>query len=113
MFTGEDGFHNPAGFILIQSNAVRSNECPCSFHPVKFCWQRVLAGLNPDDGSEFVTAYIADILVFSSSLDEHLKHLQAVLDRLQEVGLKLNPVKCKFAREEVDYLGHVITAAGL
>lgn len=34
-------------------------------------------------------------------------------ERLMEVGLKLNPSKCKFARKEVDYLGHVITREGL
>ena len=75
--------------------------------------QQVLAGLNPEDGNEFVTAYIDDILVFSSTLPNHLEHLQTVINCLREVNLKLNPKKCKFAREEVDYLGHVITAAGL
>ena len=75
--------------------------------------QQVLAGLNPDDGNEFVTAYIDDILVLSSTLEEHLEHLQRVVDRLLEVNLKLKPSKCKFVREEVEYLGHVITAGGL
>ena len=75
--------------------------------------QQVLAGLNPEDGNEFVTAYIDDILVFSPTLREHLDHLQKVIDRLREASLKLNPKKCKFVSEEVDYLGHVITAGGL
>ena len=75
--------------------------------------QQVLAGLNPEDGNEFVTAYIDDILVFSPTLREHLEHLRIVIDRLREVHLKLNPLKCKFVREEVDYLGHVITVGGL
>ena len=75
--------------------------------------QQVLAGLNPEDGKEFVTAYIDDILVFSPTLPEHTEHLQKVISRLKEVNLKLNPAKCKFVRKEVDYLGHVITAGGL
>ena len=75
--------------------------------------QQVIAGLNPEDGNEFVTAYIDDVLVFLASLQEHLKHLQSVIDCLREVNLKLNPLKCKFVRKEVDYLGHVITARGL
>ena len=75
--------------------------------------QQVLAGLNPEDGNEFVTACIDDILVFSPTLREHLEHLQKVIDRLREASLKLNPKKCKFVREEVVYLGHVITAGGL
>ena len=75
--------------------------------------QRVLTGLNPEDGKEFVSAYIDDILVFSASLQDHLAHLTKVIDRLREVNLKLKPAKCKFVREEVEYLGHVITSGGL
>ena len=70
--------------------------------------QQVLVGLNPEDGKEFVTAYIDDILVFSPFLPEYIEHLQKVISHLQEVNLKLNLAKCKFARTEVDYLGHVI-----
>ena len=75
--------------------------------------QNVLAGLNPDDGKEFVTAYLDDILVFSSTLQEHLSHLRKVIDRLKSVNLKLKPSKCRFVRREVEYLGHVITSGGL
>ena len=75
--------------------------------------QRVLMGLNPTDGSDFVTTYLDDILVFSSSFEEHLLHLQKVLDRLMEVGLKLKPAKCHFLCQSVEYLGHVITPEGI
>ena len=75
--------------------------------------EQVIAGLNPEEGDQFVTAYIDDILVFSPTLHEHLEHLQRVINRLREVNLKLNPLKCEFVRREVDYLGHVIIAEGL
>ena len=75
--------------------------------------QQVLSGVNPDDGPSFVTAYIDDLLVFSSSLQEYLKHLYRIIRRLREVGLKINPAKCQFIRKEVQYLGHVITPEGL
>ena len=70
---------------------------------------RVISGLNPPDGKDFVTVYLDDILVFSSSLSDHLDHLQKVLNRLKSVNLKLKPSKCQFMREEVEYLGHVVT----
>ena len=75
--------------------------------------QRVLSRLNPDDGNDFVAAYLDDILVFSKTLPEHLNHLRRVIDRLRSANLKLKPSKCKFVRKEVEYLGHVITSAGL
>ena len=44
--------------------------------------QQVVASINPVDGPTFVTAYIDDLLVFSSSLTEHLDHLRTVLEKL-------------------------------
>ena len=75
--------------------------------------QRVLSGLNPTDGSRFVSVYLDDVLVFSKTLEDHLDHLRIVIQRLVEAGLKLKPAKCHFAREELEYLGHVITREGL
>ena len=75
--------------------------------------QLVLTDLNPEDGEEFVNVYIDDVIVFSASLDDHLNHLQRVLNRISEVGLKLKPAKCHFAKEEVQYLGYLVTREGL
>ena len=46
-------------------------------------------------------------------MEEHLVHLRTVLQRLAEAGLKLKPEKCHFVRQEVEFLGHVITPKGL
>ena len=75
--------------------------------------QKVLSGLNPPDGKEFVEAYIDDIIVFSETLPEHLRHLRSVLNRLKAAHLMLKPKKCHFIRQEVEYLGHIITPQGL
>ena len=42
---------------------------------------------------DFCYAYIDDILVASSSEEEHLKHLQILFQRLQEYGVVINPAK--------------------
>ena len=47
--------------------------------------QSVLAGLNPDDGPDYVSIYLDDILVFSETLDDHLRHLQSVIERLADL----------------------------
>ena len=62
--------------------------------------QQILLSINPENGPKFVTAYIDDLLVFSSILAEHLDHLRLILAKLRDVGLKLNPNKCCFIRKE-------------
>jgi hypothetical protein len=63
-------------------------------------------------GLDFAFCYLDDILIGSSSTEEHLHHLHLVLQRLQEYGLVLNMEKCELAHQEIDFLGHHITADG-
>ena len=46
-------------------------------------------------------------------MSEHLEHLKKVMNRLMEIGLKLNSKECAFAREQVHYLGHTLSAEGV
>lgn len=50
--------------------------------------------------------YLDDIIVFSTSLDEHLNSLRLVFDKLAEANLKLQPDKYEFLRQETTFLGH-------
>jgi len=68
----------------------------------------VLDGLD-----EFSCAYLDDILIYSSSLDEHLAHIQAVFDRLRQHHLKLKLKKCKFMMQSTTYLGFVVGENGI
>lgn len=64
--------------------------------------------LRPFIGN-FVVVYLDDILVFIKSKEEHLKHLDMVLRRLQEEKLFINMEKCEFMKEELVYLGFFIS----
>jgi hypothetical protein len=61
----------------------------------------------------FVAAYLDNILIFSRILEEHVKHVQAVFEKLQEHGFYLKLRKCEFFKSSVPYLGHVISSAGI
>jgi len=52
-----------------------------------------------------VVCFIDDILVTERTEEEHLSNLEAVLQELQEYGLRLKQCKCKFFQESVEYLG--------
>ena len=52
--------------------------------------------------------YLDDIIVFSQTPEEHLRHLDEVLGLLYGAGLSLKLSKCNFFRDTVSYLGHII-----
>ena len=62
---------------------------------------------------KFVLAYLDDILIFSPTLEDHARHLRLVLDRLRKFKLYGKLSKCDFARQEVEYLGHISTPDGV
>ena len=61
----------------------------------------------------FVSVYVDDVLISGSTEAEHLKTLDAVLTRLESVGLRLHKTKCRFMCDQVEYLGHTISGEGL
>ena len=57
--------------------------------------------------------YLDDIIVIGRDLDEHLRNLEEVLDRLTKFNLKIQLDKCEFLKRETEFLGHVITPDGV
>lgn len=57
--------------------------------------------------------YMDDIIIFSTSLKEHLKDITAVLTTLRDANLKVQCDKSEFLRKEVEFLGHVVTTEGV
>ncbi|GFV63078.1 hypothetical protein TNCV_2461511 [Trichonephila clavipes] len=61
----------------------------------------------------FVFAFVDDILVASSSPEEHLQHLQILFTRLQQYGLSLKPSKCIFGVTSIKFLGFKVSESGI
>ena len=67
--------------------------------------------LGDIDGTK---AYIDDILVVKKgSFDGYLQQLDEIFRRCQKANLKLNPLKCRFGLNEIDYLGYIVTPTGV
>lgn len=64
-------------------------------------------------GLDFVFAFIDDIIIASSSHDQHTEHIRMVFQRLKDYGLRINAEKCEFAKTEIKFLGHLITKHGI
>ena len=64
-------------------------------------------------GLEFAFVYVDNSLVASTDADTHKQHLRLLLQRLHENGLVINPTKCQFGKDTLDFLGHHITHQGI
>jgi hypothetical protein len=62
---------------------------------------------------KFVVVFIDDIIIYSKNEEEHAKHLRIVLTRLREHQLYAKFSKCVFWLEEIQFLGHVLSAKGI
>ena len=63
--------------------------------------------------TDYTSAYIDDILVFSKGLNQHYQHLDAVFQALQDQAYHARLAKCKFVTTSVPFLGHILTATGI
>lgn len=94
------GFVTPQGQFQWKYMPFGLRNAPATFQRLV---NRVLTGLEL-----FTGAFLDDIIIFSDSWSDHLKHIQQVFDRIRSAGLTVKKSKCVFATAEVDFLGHRI-----
>lgn len=77
-------------------------------------WQRLMNAVLSGLTGEHCFVYLDDIICFSKNdVKEHLAKLETILEILRQAGLTLNWGKCQFMKPEVEYLGHIVSKAGL
>ncbi|KAL6486140.1 hypothetical protein MHYP_G00055320 [Metynnis hypsauchen] len=57
--------------------------------------------------------YLDDVIVLGKDIDDSLKNLEVVFECISQYGLKLKPTKCHLLKEEVLFLGHIISGEGI
>jgi len=76
-------------------------------------FQRTMHNLLGYGRWDYGMAYLDDILIFSHTFDEHVKHLYEILSILANANFQVNPDKCFIAVQEIDFLGHTINEHGI
>ncbi len=76
-------------------------------------FQALVNDVLRDMVDQFIYVYLDDILIFSSSLQEHVQHVRQVLQRLLENGLFVKAEKCEFHAQSVTFLGYVVSSEGM
>ena len=90
----------------------------CNRMPFRLCnvpatFQRLMQNCMGELNFIYCLIYLNDLIVFLHTAEEHLHRLCVVFDRLREYNLKLKPSKCNLFREEINYLAHRVSKAGI
>lgn len=64
------------------------------------------------DFRHFLSVYYDDLIIYSSTLDEHIDHINALLTRFKKLGLTINPDKIQLGMTRLKILGHLVTSEG-
>ena len=83
------------------------NRMPFGLHNVPAIFQSLMETVLRKC-NEFPSVYIDDVLIDSTTWDEHLTHVQAVLEALGEAGFTATPSKSQLGRQEWEYFGHQV-----
>ena len=65
------------------------------------------------EGLQGVLCLMDDVLVYGRDQEDHDKRLEVVLQRIESIGVTLNPEKCEFSKDQLKYLGHIINKDGV
>lgn len=76
-------------------------------------FQRLMQHCFRDEVFQILLVFLDDIIVFSRTVEEQIQRLEVVFQKLRQHGLKLKPSKCDFFKEEVKYLGHIVSKHGI
>ena len=80
---------------------------PFGLHGAPAIFQRMMDQIL-QNSSDYAAAYLDDVVVHSTTWEDHIRHLRDVLQKLREAGLTVKPKKCQFALHSCSYLGHVV-----
>ncbi|GBC09217.1 hypothetical protein RclHR1_00870008 [Rhizophagus clarus] len=89
------------------------NVMPFGLRNAPGTFQRMMDKILREYIGNFVEIYIDDIMIYSKNLEEHIEHIEKVLQRLQKYNLVIKLKKCKFCQKKIEFLGHEIGNDGL
>ena len=96
----------PSGFFECNRMPFGATNAPATF-------QRLMESCLGDLNLNWCIIYLDDVVIYAPSVEEHLKRLGAVFQKLKEAGLKLKPSKYQLFKKSISYLGHVVSEEGV
>jgi hypothetical protein len=100
------GFSVPSGYYEFNRLPFGLSNSPANF-------QRLVDTVLKDLVGTECSVYVDDVIVFSSSAEDHARRLENVLQRFDRANRELHPGKCVFAQPQGQYLGFVLSQEGI
>jgi len=100
-------------FIIPGRRLFQFTRMPQVLNSAAAVWQRFIDQVLGFDLQPKCFVYLDDVVLVSSSFEEHLTLLETVLTRLEAANLTMNLEKCKFCMPELRYLGYLVDKEGL
>jgi len=100
------GFSVPSGHYEFNRLPFGLSNSPANFQRLMDTVLKNLVGTE-------LFVFVDDVVVYSSSAEEHAARLEHVLSRFADANLQLHPDKCAFAQSQVQYLGYVLSENGV
>ena len=94
--------------FICQRGLFEYNVLPMGITNATETFQRLMNNVFEGILHKIVEAYLDDIIIYSKSLKEHAQHVKQVVDRLIKHVLKIRLDKCSIAKQEIEYLSHII-----
>lgn len=76
-------------------------------------FQRCMNMVLKEAIGKWAIPYCDDVICYSRTFDEHLKHLEELCELFRKAGLKMKLSKCNFVKEELIYLGFIVSRNGI
>ena len=76
-------------------------------------FQRIVCQILGPTRWQYSLAYLDDVIIYSPTFEQHLAHLDDILNRLNVANFRLNVDKCHIAKTSIDYLGHHIERSNI
>jgi len=76
-------------------------------------FQRAIDDVLRENIGKSCYVYVDDVIIFSETMEEHVKHIAWVLDKLYDANMRVSREKSQFFKEKVEYLGFVVSRGGI
>ena len=106
MDRAKTAFSTPQGHYEYKQMPFGLKNAPATF-------QRMMNYVLKDYINKICVVYLDDILIFSTSIEEHVDSINRVFSKLRDHNLKIQIDKCNFFAKQTDYLGHTLTSEGI